>query len=295
MIVEGVMNGQHASPYKGSSVEFAQHRPYTPGDDIRRLDWKVFARTDKLQVKQQQQETNLDLLVLVDASGSMKFGSRSFLEASGEGAATAPDGRKNWSKFDHATAVAAAMASIALSQGDRVGVGVFADSIVRWQKPSSAPGTWRRVVGALATTPIEKPTDLRRSIDQAIVQFPHRGLVVVVSDFLGEPSEIKSALAKLRFRRHDALVLQVLDKQELTFDLEGEIPLLGLEGEGIVRVDAQTIRQSYLEALATQMQAVQQAATASGFDYLSISTHDWLGPPMAGFLAARAARLRGGH
>jgi len=293
MIVEGVMNGMHRSPYKGSSVEFAQHRPYVPGDDIRRLDWKVFARTDKLQVKQQQQETNLDLLVLVDASGSMRFGSRSFREASGEGATAAPDGRDNWSKFDHATAVAAAMASIALSQGDRVGVGVFADELRRWQRPSSAPGTWRRIVGALATSPIEATTGLTRSVEQAIVQFPHRGLVVIVSDLLGDPEDIRRALAKLRFRRHDALVVQVLDKQELEFDLQGELPLIGLEGEVLVRVDAQTIRQAYLEALSRHVQAVQQAATGAGFDFLTVSTHDWLGPPMAGFLAARSARLRG--
>jgi uncharacterized protein (DUF58 family) len=276
MIVEGVMNGLHRSPYKGSSVEFAQHRPYAPGDDIRRLDWKVFARTDKLQVKQQQQETNLDLLVLVDASGSMKFGSRTFLEASGEGAKTAPDGRTNWSKFDHATAAAAAMAFIALQQGDRVGVGVFADGIVRWQRPSSAPGTWRRIVGTLSTSPIDKPTDLARSVEQAILQFPHRGLVVLV-------------------RRHDALVVQVLDRQELRFDLDGELPLVGLEGEALVRVDAATIRQAYLDALARQTHALQQAATGAGFDLLTLSTHDWLGPAMAGFLAARSARLSGGR
>ncbi|MFN7431026.1 MAG: DUF58 domain-containing protein, partial [bacterium] len=139
MIVEGVMSGQHRSPYKGSSVEFAQHRPYSPGDDIRRLDWKVFARTDKLQVKQQQQETNLDLILLVDASGSMRFGSRSFAQASGVGVAAAPDGRANWSKYDHATAVAAAIAYISLQQGDRVGVGVFADHLLNWQRPNSAP------------------------------------------------------------------------------------------------------------------------------------------------------------
>lgn len=289
------MNGLHRSPYKGSSVEFAQHRPYAPGDDIRRLDWKVFARTDKLQVKQQQQETNLDLLVLVDASGSMKFGSRTFLEASGEGAKTAPDGRTNWSKFDHATAAAAAMAFIALQQGDRVGVGVFADGIVRWQRPSSAPGTWRRIVGTLSTSPIDKPTDLARSVEQAILQFPHRGLVVLVSDFLSDPSEIKTALAKLRFRRHDALVVQVLDRQELRFDLDGELPLVGLEGEALVRVDAATIRQAYLDALARQTHALQQAATGAGFDLLTLSTHDWLGPAMAGFLAARSARLSGGR
>src|SRR5690606_3035311 len=106
MIVEGVMSGQHRSPYQGFSVEFAQHRPYVAGDDIRHLDWKVYGRSDKLQLKQYQQETSLDLIVMVDCSGSMRYGSRSFAEASGIGRKASPDGRANWSKFDHATAIA---------------------------------------------------------------------------------------------------------------------------------------------------------------------------------------------
>src|SRR5262249_40290751 len=128
MIVEGVMSGAHKSPFQGFSVEFAQHRPYVPGDDIRHLDWKVYGRSDKLYLKQHQQETNLDLLVLVDSSGSMTFGSRSFAEASGVGRKTSIDGRSDWSKFDHSTALAAALSYITIEQGDRVGLIVFADS-----------------------------------------------------------------------------------------------------------------------------------------------------------------------
>lgn len=292
MIVEGVMSGQHRSPYKGSSVEFAQHRPYVPGDDIRRLDWKVFARTDKLQVKQQQQETNLDLIVLVDASGSMRFGSRSFAEASGVGIKTAPDGRSNWSKYDHATAVAAAMAYICLQQGDRVGVGVFADQMLHWQRPSSAPGTWRRIVSVLSTSPIDKPTSLSRSIDQALVQIPHKSMVVLVSDMLSDAEEFRTALARLHFRGHDALLVRITDRQEREFDMQDELTLQGLEGEGDVKVDPRVIREAYLQVLAEHEEAIDKAAKGAGFDILSLGTHDWLGPPLAGFLAARQARLK---
>jgi len=123
MIIEGVMSGQHRSPYAGVSVEFAQHRGYTPGDDLRHLDWKVFARTDRLQIKQYQQETNLDLVVLVDSSGSMNFGTRTFASASGDGHSAHPSGRTNWTKFDHATGFAAALAYVTIHQGDRVGMG----------------------------------------------------------------------------------------------------------------------------------------------------------------------------
>src|SRR5436190_4918091 len=170
MIVEGVMSGQHRSPYHGFSVEFAQHRPYVPGDDIRHLDWKVYARSDKLHLKQYQQETSLDLVLLVDASGSMRYGSRAFEDASGAGHTMSPDGRANWSKFDHATAIAAAMAYITLHQGDRAGLFVFADEVEAMVKRSSSQGTWRQIVGALATfyqaQPTNAPTDIGRIVDQ---------------------------------------------------------------------------------------------------------------------------------
>ena len=156
MIVEGLSSGQHRSPYQGFSVEFAQHRPYSPGDDLRHLDWKVFARSDKLHLKQYQQETNFDLIVLVDCSGSMSFGSRSFAEASGAGRELSPDGRTHWSKFDHATALAAALSYITLRQGDRVGLEMFDERVRLVLKRSSSQGTWRQIVSALASHPARR-------------------------------------------------------------------------------------------------------------------------------------------
>src|SRR6187551_3132227 len=150
LIVEGLMTGMHRSPYQGISVEFAQHRPYVAGDDIRHLDWKVYGRSDKLHLKQYQQETSLDLVLLVDASGSMRYGTRTFEDASGAGHTMSPDGRSNWSKFDHATAIAAAMAYVTLHQGDRSGLVIFADEVLELVKRSSSRSTWRQIVGALA-------------------------------------------------------------------------------------------------------------------------------------------------
>jgi uncharacterized protein (DUF58 family) len=191
MIVEGVMSGMHRSPYQGFSVEFAQHRPYVAGDDIRHLDWKVFARSDKLHLKQYQQETSLDLVVLVDSSGSMRYGSRSFEEASGAGHTISPDGRSNWSKFDHATAIAAALAYITLHQGDRAGLTVFADEVQAHVKRSSSQGTWRQIVGALAThyqtQPTGAPTDVPRAIDQVLGKLSNRCLIALISDLFSDP------------------------------------------------------------------------------------------------------------
>jgi uncharacterized protein (DUF58 family) len=292
MIVEGVMSGAHKSPYQGYSVEFAQHRPYVPGDDIRHLDWKVYGRTDKLHLKQYQQETNLDLVILVDSSGSMRFGSRSFEDASGVGRKTSPDGRTNWSKYDHSTAIAAALSYICLRQGDRVGLTVFADEVRRQVKQSSAQGTWRQIVGALSMSPVERPTDLPRVIDQVLGKLGGRCLLVIISDLFQDAEKIRTALARVKFRGHDAILVEVLDKAEREFDLNTEAPFVGLEGEPELRVDPRAIRAAYLEAINKHLDTVEKTARGFGFDYMNVSTHDWLGPPLSAFLAWRQARMK---
>jgi uncharacterized protein (DUF58 family) len=292
MIVEGVMSGAHRSPYQGFSVEFAQHRPYVPGDDLRHLDWKVFGRSDKLYLKQYEQETNLDLVLLVDASGSMNYGSRDFASASGTGAKASLDGRSNWTKYDHATAAAAAMSYIALRQGDRVGLGVYADGLLNMVERASASGQWRRIVGALATHPVERESDTGRTIDQALAKLTNRCLIVFISDFFEDPERLRGALARVRHRRHDAILFQTLDKQETEFNLDETAPFEGLEGEGRLRLDPRSIRNEYLAAFERHRTAVEKNARGFGFDYKRVGTHDWLGPPIASFLAKRNSLLK---
>lgn len=297
MIVEGVMSGQHRSPYQGFSVEFAQHRPYVAGDDIRHLDWKVYARSDKLHLKQYQQETNLDLMVMVDSSGSMNFGSRSFAEASGVGRAVSPDGRSNWTKYDHATAVAAAIAYITLRQGDRVGLIVYADEVRAMVRRSSAQGTWRQIVGALSTHPLAldnraRPTSLGRAVDQMLAKITNRCLIVIVSDFFEDVESIRASLARVRHKGHDLIAFQVLDRAELEFDLTTPAPFEGLEGEPRLRLDPRAIRQAYLEALADHNDRLQRVLRGFGFAYERISTHEWLGPALATFVARRNAEIK---
>ncbi|NUQ66704.1 MAG: DUF58 domain-containing protein [Phycisphaerales bacterium] len=299
LIVEGLSSGMHRSPYQGFSVEFAQHRPYSPGDDIRHLDWKVFGRTDKLQLKQYQQETNLDLVVLVDASGSMGYGSRTFEDASGMGRTTSPDGRAHWSKFDHATALAAALAYITLRQSDRVGLVVFADEIRAMVRRSGSQGTWRQIVGALSTHPVApqnqgRPTGLARAIDQALTQLTTRCVLALISDLYVEPEDLRAALARVRHAGHDLLVFQVVDKAEEEFAFTDAAPFEGLEGEPALRVDPRSLRKAYLEAYHAHLEKVLALIRGFGFDYQKLSTHDWLGPPLASFVARRNARLKRG-
>lgn len=298
MIVEGLSGGQHRSAYKGLSVEFAQHRQYTPGDDLRHLDWKVYGRTDKLHLKQHQQETNLDLIVMVDSSGSMLYGSRSFEEASGAGRKASPDGRTNWSKFDHATALAAALSYITLRQGDRVGLAVYADDVRDMMRRSSSQGTWRQIVGVLShhysdVAETGRTTNLPRVVDQVCAKLGNRCVVAIVSDLFIEIEQLKDALARLKHAGHDVLVFQVLDRAEEEFAFTDAAPFEGMEGEAALRVDPRSLRRAYLEVFGKHLADVQKIVRGMGFDYQKLNTHDWLGPPLAEFVARRNAIMRG--
>ncbi len=291
-IVEGVMSGMHRSPYQGFSVEFAQHRPYVAGDDIRHLDWKVYGRSDKLHLKQYQQETNLDLVILVDASGSMNYGSRSFEDASGAGHRRGPRGDFEWTKFDHATALAAAMSYVALRQGDRVGLNVFADEVKAMVRRSSAQGQWRQIVEALSTHPVDAPTNMARVIDQTIAKLNNRTLIAIISDFYEESSHVRSALARCKHRGHDVMVCRVVDRMEQTFDFRDTAPFEGFEGEPRVRVDPRALKADYIKAFNAHQDEVRRIARSFGFDDMLVCTHDWLGPPLAGFIARRNAQIK---
>jgi uncharacterized protein (DUF58 family) len=274
-IVEGLMTGQHRSPYTGYSVEFAQHRPYSAGDDLRHLDWKVFARTDKLYLKQYQQETNLDLVLLVDASGSMRYG-----------------GEKNWRKFDHATSIAAAMAYVALQQQDRAGLYVFADRLLDAVRTSNSRGQWRSIVESLSTQPVDQLTQMGRVFDEVLAKLTQRSLIVVLSDFFEDPEAIGAGLARMHHRRHDVVLLQIMDHDELTLPFRYPQRLLGMEEEGKIDLDPSALREAYLQEVADHIQALRGQARRFRYDLEIVDTSDEIGPPLRRYLARRAARTK---
>ncbi len=278
-IVEGYMTGMHRSPYFGFSVEFAQHRPYTAGDDLRHLDWKVFGRTDKLYLKQYQQETNLDMLLLVDASGSMNYG-------------TKLNNGRTWRKYDHATSLAAALSYVALQQQDRAGLIVFADRMLDVVRPSNSRGQWRSIVNALKTKPVDEQTDMGRMFDEVLAKLHHRSLIVVLSDFFDEADSIGAGLARLYHRKHDVMLMQIMDHAEMTFPFGSPTRFEGLELEGKLDLDPKALREAYLEEVHAHIRAIQTESHRFQYDHEIVDTSKSIGAPLSHFLARRNARLK---
>ncbi len=290
MVADGAMNGLHTSPRQGAAVEFIAHRQYTTGDSTRHLDWKVYARNDKLYVKQFQQETNLNITILVDSSASMRFGT--LHSKSGWGGTRAQDNENQWTKYDHATAVAAALSFLSLAQKDKVNVGVFADGIHFGVRGSSSNEHWRSVVQCLANEPVNNRVNWPKVADQATSQATGRALFIIISDFLAPIDEIRTCLARLRHRGHDTICCVTLDQAELRFDLDTNAPFVGLEGEPTIEADSRAVRESYLAALNHHLSELKRLTRNFGFDCAVFNTHESVGPVLATLLAKRQTVAR---
>ncbi len=278
LVVEGLMTGQHRSPHQGISVEFAQHRPYAPGDDIRHVDWKVFGKTDRIYLKQYQEETNLHLLCVVDASESMAYGS--VADASG-----------HWSKYDHATAIAAVLSYMAIQQQDSVGLAVFDADLRRYFKPSNAPAQWRLITQELSRTPRLRKTDTGRVLDQLAEKLTQRSLIVVLSDFFDDLSSIQRGLRHLRYKKHELMVFQVLDPAEIEFPFEDVTLFKGLEEQGELLTEPLSLRNGYLEQLRLFTDELKRICRGMDIDLVRMNSGESLDISLSTFLARRAGRM----
>jgi len=270
-VVEGVLAGLHKSPYKGQSVEFLQHREYVRGDDLRRVDWKVWGRQDRLYVKEFEEETNLRLALLVDGSASMDYRSGAL------------------SKYDYAATLAASLAWLALSHGDAVGCGVFDDRL----RASVPPRTKRSHLTSVCEV-LESPRnagtgDFLRVLRTAAETLPKRGMVIIVSDLLGDRDGIFKGLQLLRARGHDLALLHVLDDDELDFPFEGPTRFEGLELPGQVACNPRALREGYLAAIADFLATVRSRAAAIRCDYALIRTGEPVDAALVRFLSRRAS------
>ena len=222
-VAEGVMHGLHRSPMHGLSVEFAQHREYSPGDEIKHIDWQVAARSDRYVIKQYELETNLRAVILVDASASMAYGDQTESGSTSGPQPSAPDlqdsGLSIQSKFHYARVLAAALSYLMIHQGDSVGLMVSADRIDTQLPPRATPGHVLSICQALEYTHPRGKTDLPGVMKQLATRLKRRGLVVVISDLLDDPQLLLQALGQLHHRGHEVVVFQVLDPREIDFRL----------------------------------------------------------------------------
>ncbi|MDB3940078.1 DUF58 domain-containing protein [Verrucomicrobiales bacterium] len=261
---EGTINGRHTSPHKGFSVEFAEHRQYVAGDDLRNLDWRVYGKSDRYYIKQFIEETNMRVTLLVDASGSMNY--------SGD-AATSLGGKENLSKFEYARYLAAALSYLLIRQQDAVGLVTFAEEVETYLRPAAKPSQVRTILEELSQTEPSDDTRCADTFHQIAEQIPSRGLVIVISDLFDDAEAIKNALHHFRFKNHELVVFHLMAEEEITFPFERFDDFKCLEVEGRrLNIDPSTIRASYLDRVSAHLKAIELACGQMEADYVPINT-----------------------
>jgi len=268
-IVEGFLSGMHRSPYFGQSIEFRQHRQYSAGDDLRHVDWKVWAKQDRYFVKQFEEDTNLRCTLLVDVSESMQYG------------------RGPLSKYDYAATVAVSLAYLILRQQDAVGCVSF-DSAVRNTVPLRTRHTHiHSIAQSLAVSEPQAKTDLLSILRGVGETHPRRGMIVLVSDLLADPESLLKGLRLLRQQGHDVMVFHVMDDDELDFPFSGPTRFEGLESADSLNCNPRALRAGYLAALERFLETVRRGCAQNTVDYALIRTRDPLDAALASYLSNR--------
>lgn len=270
-IVEGFVHGLHRSPYVGFSVEFASHREYVPGDDLRHVNWKLYARQRRLYVKEYDAETNLNLYILLDVSGSMECANTGL------------------SKLHYASALAAALAHLALKQRDAVGITLFADSVVSHLKPRAKTHQLDEILRTIAATEARPPSQAARALNQAAELASHRGMVVIISDLFDDVSEIMRGIEHLRFKNHEVLIFQILDRWERDLPLEGNIRFHDLETGEELTTQAEGVRESYRAAVSRWRKSLETECRNRAVDLVELTTDQPLNQALLDYLVKRAA------
>ncbi|REJ94715.1 MAG: DUF58 domain-containing protein [Planctomycetota bacterium] len=288
-IVEGYLSGLHHSPHRGFSVEFAEHREYVPGDDLRYVDWKVYGKSDRYYLKQFEQETNFVCHLLLDVSDSMRYRS--------EGTPL--------SKLDYARHVAAALAYLVLNQQDAVGLTTFDSVVDQVVRPAGQPGHIKQIIHLLESLEVESSApmpadsesqppgdsiDVGRPLHEFAERIRHRSLIVVLSDFFSERSSLEKALKHLRHRKHDVSVLQVVDPAEQDFPFEEPTIFHGLEIPRAEFVDARTVAAAYRREFESFRRDLQRRCGDLAVDYRTLRTDAPLDAALSAYLAQRSRK-----
>ncbi len=273
-IAEGVLTGLHKSPQHGQSVEFAEHKEYAPGDDVRRIDWKAYGKFDKYYVKRFEQETNLRAWLVVDGSGSMGYRGKP----------------ERLSKLDYASALAAALAYVLVRQRDAAGLVVVNDRVVRTVPPRASATHLARIVGGLEGLLPAGPTRLAAAVDHVLENAPRRSSVIVLSDLFDVEEKVARRLAQLRKRKHEVTIFHVLDPDELSFPFDEPTLFLSMEDGREVEANGRDVRKGYLEVMERWLAEVRRSAAEADLEHVLCVTDRPPEEVLVPFLARRERR-----
>jgi uncharacterized protein (DUF58 family) len=268
--VEGFFAGLHPSPLHGFSVEYSDHRQYYPGDELKFVDWKVYGRTERLYIKQFQQETNTTVYILLDSSQSMSFADAGAV-----------------SKLDYGAYLAAALSYLTLKQCDSTSLLLFSDRIKQQVPPSSRRTHHRALLAALQANRAQGQTNLAGVLHAVAEMTKRRGLIVLITDLLDDKQDVFQGLAHLRFLRHDVILFQVLDHQELKLDYQGALEFEDLESSARLRCHAPSVRARYREQVEAFLDEVKKTSGMGGIGYCLCDTSQSLDRALVAYLAKR--------
>lgn len=279
---EGTISGRHASPHKGFSVEFAEHREYSAGDDLRDLDWRVYGRSDRYYIKQYIEETNLRATLIVDASGSMKY----------TGATATRFAGKQLSKFDYARYLAAALTYLFVRQQDATGLVTFDTQVRAYRPPASKPSQVRVILDELVRTEPGQDTAAAAVFHEVAERIPQRGLVLIFSDLFDDAARITEALHHFQFRYHEIVLFHLMAEEEITFPFRKFTDFRSLETSNQqLRVDPLALRAQYLEQVRTFIDTIERTCGQMKADYVAVNTKNSLPETLTNYLAGRRGSL----
>jgi uncharacterized protein (DUF58 family) len=275
LVVEGFITGQHRSPYHGFAVEFATHREYAPGDDLRHIDWKVWSKTDRLYIKEYEAETNLKCNMLLDCSKSMRYGEKS-----------------GWSKFDYGATAAASLAFLLQQQQDAVGLVLFSNQIDQVLRPSTHPTHLKLMLHELEKVNPERTTDVSDVFLSLAGQIRQRGIIALFSDLFVDPQILGESLSQFRLRGHEVIVFHLMHRDELEFPFADNTLFRGLEVDVQLQTEPRALRRSYLEALERYMAQVRKVCAVAGIDHVLVDTSKPLDGVLSSYLGFRQKRRK---
>lgn len=271
-VVHGFINGLHRSPDFGFSQEFAEYRMYTPGDDLRHVDWNVFARTERAYLKRYRGETNTRVTVMLDLSKSMSFGGKP-------------------TKLEYARFLVSSILYLAVQQRDAAGLILFDDAVQQFIPPSSRVGQLQKLLHAVEKAEVGQHTDFAKPFQQFLEFVRRRGVVIVVSDFYADPQTIIDTIVPLRYKGNEVVLFHVLDRQEIEPKLSAPATVIDMEsGEGI-EITPEYVRDEYRQKLNSHIETLRDKAKGSGLDYMLLETDKPLDAALREYLAARQGRM----